>query len=161
MPRPLPDLVRRQEPGFGFHPLSDATLAKCRNALAPHWLGSVERPAMLTYSTSVPSTWLLGLSAARLGLPLVVAGLGMPRWPWYQGGRKKLPGSRRALQIIQQLSPEQPVIFSDTGDLLIGNALTAAHRAALAEIAETDRMLVAAECNSWPVCYRQHYLQDD
>ena len=115
---------------------------------------------MLSYSTGVSSHWRLGLSAARHGVPLVLAGLGMPRWPWFQGGRKKLPGSRRALQIIAALSPEQPVISSDTGDLLIGNAPSKTHLAMLAELAASSRMLIAAECNSWPVCYRAQYAHD-
>ena len=160
LPHTLPNLVLRQEPAHGLEPLTDATLAQCGNALAPLWRGGVDKPAMLSYSTSVSSHWQLGLSAARHGLPIVLAGLGMPRWPWYQGGRKKLPGSRRALQLIQQLSPGQPVISSDTGDLLIGNALSRAHLGALADLSVTNEILVAAECNSWPVCYRSLYAND-
>lgn len=58
------------------------------------------------------------------------------------------------------MSPSQPVISSDTGDLLIGNALTAEHRRVLTEVAGTNRMLIAAECNSWPVCYEAAYAED-
>ena len=84
----------------------------------------------------------------------------MPRWPWWQGGRKKLPGSRRALQLIQALEPQATVISSDTGDLLIGNSLSAAHKRALRELASNNELLVAAECNSWPLCYREAYAHD-
>ena len=150
----------RQEPAYGLRPLSDSQLTQCGNALRPHWLGTVERPAMLSYATQVSSHWQLGLSAARHGMPLVLAGLGQPRWPWYQGGRKKLPGSRRALQISHQLWPQQPVISSDTGDLLIGNSLGRTHLATLAGLSDSARMFIAAECNSWPVCYRDAYAHD-
>ena len=105
---------RRQEPANGMHPLSKAKLAACRAALEPHWLAGTG-PVMLSSATSVPNQWLLGLSVAKHGLPLVLVGLNQPRWPWWQGGRKKLPGSRRALQVIHELSPNRPVIFSDTG----------------------------------------------
>lgn len=149
---------RRQEPANGMHPLSEAKLAACRAALEPHWLAGTG-PVMLSYATSVPHQWLLGLSVAKHGLPLVLVGLNQPRWPWWQGGRKKLPGSRRALQVIHELSPNRPVIFSDTGDLLIGNKLLASHYDALAGIATSRRLLIAAECNSWPVCYKDAYAK--
>lgn len=150
--------TRRQEPANGLNALDASQLASCRAALEPHWLPG-QGPVMLSYATSVSTSWMLGLSAARHGLPLVLAGLNQPRWPWWQGGRKKLPGSRRALQVIHALSPDRPVISSDTGDLLIGNKLTAKHRAVLAQVAAGRRMLIAAECNSWPICYRDAYAK--
>ena len=156
-------LTRRQEPANGLHPLTAAQLDGCKAALAPHWshYSSRDGPVMLSYATSVPSGWMLGLSAAVHGLPIVLAGLNQPRWPWWHGGRKKLPGSRRALQIIEAIGgPDRPVISSDTGDLLIGNSLTPEHMATLADLRKSQRMLVAAECNSWPVCYRDKYLMD-
>ena len=64
------------------------------------------------------------------------------------------------MQLMHALSPQQPVIFSDTGDLLIGNSLSRPHLDALSQIATSNRMLVAAECNSWPVCYRPLYVHD-
>lgn len=150
--------TKRQEPANGLDPLDASQLAACRAALEPHWLPG-KGPVMLSYATSVSTNWMLGLSAARHGLPLVLAGLNQPRWPWWQGGRKKLPGSRRALQVIHEMAPDRPVISSDTGDLLISNRLTAKHEAALARIASSRQMLIAAECNSWPICYRDVYAK--
>ena len=160
MPPSLSPLMMAQEPAYGLNPLSEATLKQCREEIEPIWLGGKHRPAMLSYATQVSSHWRLGLSAAKHGFPLVLAGLGMPQWKWYQGGRKKLPGSRRALQLIHQIWPEQPVLSSDTGDLLIGNRLSRAHKAALDAISAGTRMLIAGECNSWPVCYRDLYAAD-
>ena len=99
----------------------------------------------------------LGLSAAAHGVPLVVAGLGLPSWPWWMGASPmKLPGSRRALQVIAALTGgESPVAFADSSDVLIVNRLDGAGRAALREARDT--VWLGAECNSWPICHSDAY----
>ena len=73
------------------------------SACAPvvsQWLASHASPsvALLTYLTdaSALSPWVLGLSAAAHGVPLVVAGNGM-RWG---GAGVKLPAAQRAAQLL-------------------------------------------------------------
>ena len=167
--RTMPSNRRAEDPTQdvnSLRPLSAATVAACRAALhGSSWAKLVERedmPVMLSYSTAPSSHWLLGLSAARHGAPLVVAGLGRSKWPWHAGGRKKLPGSRRALQLISAVRPSARVLSTDTGDLLIANALTRRHRRLLeGELSSNPRLvLIGAECSSWPVCYREPYLAD-
>eukprot|EP00966_Prymnesium_polylepis_P303667 7014695-Prymnesium_polylepis.1 len=100
--------------------LSRAAVAACARAARrqgwppqPEAPGGAQPPVLLSYATNVASHWLLGLSAAAHGLPLAVAGLGMPGWPWWEGGRKQLPGSRRALQVLDALVPRSPILLTD------------------------------------------------
>jgi hypothetical protein len=162
--QPLMDHQRSQAP------LPQEAVQRCREALSDAWSVQPGEPVIMTYSTGrwdkpqnrpvMNSHWLLGLSAAAHGVPLVVAGLGLPSWPWWMGASPmKLPGSRRALQVIAALTGgESPVAFADSSDVLIVNRLDRAGRAALREARDT--VWLGAECNSWPVCYRDAYLHD-
>ena len=96
--------------------LSQAAVEKCRELIPPRWPVG-KGPIMLSYATAVSPTWLLGLSAAAHGLPLAIAGLGMPGWYWWEGGRKQLPGSRRSLQVLDAVSPDVPIMLTDHGDI--------------------------------------------
>ena len=125
-------------------------------------------PIVLTYATGVDEQWLLGLSAAAHDAPLVLAGLGRRGFNWWSPGGK-LPGTARALQLLQRLVPEAPTVFADGGDTLIANRYTqsAVEEAALSAAAATDGVtipprsslvLTGGECNSWPLCYNASYL---
>ena len=62
-------------------------------------------PAILTYTTSRPSkNWLLGLTAASHGLPIVVAGLGRSAFG-FGSTAPRVMGYLRALQIMDSAAP--------------------------------------------------------
>ena len=103
--------------------LGEGDMSRYRKLLRSHGWSAGDGPVMLSYATTVSATWLLGLSAAAHGLPLAVAGIGMPGWYWWEGGRKQIPGSHRALQVLDAvLAPNTPVMLTDHGD--IGDAHT-------------------------------------
>ena len=110
-------------------------------------------PVLLTYLNRVPKQWLLGRSAAQHGLPFAVTGIGR-RFDFAD----KLFSARRAIRLIHRLNPRAPVIFADGMDTLVVNRLSAATRQRLERAALEDRVILGAECFSYPVCYREHYL---
>ncbi|KAL1504535.1 hypothetical protein AB1Y20_010937 [Prymnesium parvum] len=144
-------------------PLDAAQLARCVREL--DWRPGAD-PVVATFATSVSSPWLLGLSAAARGLPLLVAGLGtsFPRYfNWWLGYGKKLPGSRRAAQLLAALAPRAPVVWVDSTDTMIVNPLLSSAARALDEVLAqrgTHRVLSGAECYSWPRCYEEDYARD-
>ena len=137
-------------------PLTDAELTRCRDAVGGALLGP--GPIILAYSTSIPEEWLLGASAALHGAPLVLAGLGRRGWPWWSGGGGKLTGVARALQVINAIAPDAPVVFADGGDTIISNRWTRADALSLLGTGAKD-VLIGGECNSWPLCYNASYLR--
>lgn len=144
--------------------LTSAELEECARA-TPRWqalVAGLERPfpVVLSYTTRVPSApWYLGLSASLHSLPLAIAGLGAPRWPWYEGGSQVITGTRRAAHLLHHLLPTGAVVAADSGDTIIANAprhdssAAAALRRVLDE--QVPRVLIGAECRSWPKCYRE------
>lgn len=146
--------------------LSSVELDECLRSI-PRWSSHVKMlpptsPIILTYSTRVPAApWLLGLSAAAHGLPLVVAGLGAPGWAWYEGGSQVIIGTRRAAQLLYHLAPEAAVVATDSGDTIIANPPRVGSRteAAIAHALgqQQPSILLGAECRSWPKCYRKLY----
>ena len=111
----------------------------------------------MTYATSISPDWLLGLSAARHNVPLVLVGPAMPAWKWYEGGAtRKVPGTLRALQVLNEVIPKAAVALVDSSDLLIANEFLPVHEATMGSLGAHD-VMVGGECNSWPVCYRKAY----
>tara|TARA_B110001452_G_scaffold34929_1_gene26905 strand:- start:1457 stop:1957 length:501 start_codon:yes stop_codon:yes gene_type:complete len=133
-------------------PLDEHDLRQCARSLS--WSAGTG-PIVATFATSVNEPWLLGLSAARLGLPLVVAGLGRSftsHFNWWLGYGKKLPGSRRAAQLIHALAPDSSVVWVDSTDTVIVNPLAGSAARAVAHVMESKgpfRVLAGAECWSW------------
>ena len=140
--------------------LQQQTIDRCVRETRSQWgRGNVDAPVVLTYATQISEPFLLGVSAAMHGMPLVVSGLGMPGWNWWDGVvLQKVSAPRRALQIVQALLGDVPVAVVDAGDVLVCNGATTAHRRALDRMGRT--VLLGAECNSWPVCYAKAYAQD-
>ena len=130
-------------------------------------------PIVLTYSTGVPEQWLLGLSAVAHGLPLVLVGLGRRGWSWWSPAGK-LPGTARALQFMNALTPSAPIVFADGGDTVVANRWTQAEvertsamigggnlgSSSSSSSSAVDRVITGGECNSWPLCYNESYLRD-
>lgn len=122
-------------------------------------------PIIFTVATHLSEAWVLGLSAAQHGLPLVVAGLGLPGWSWHLGSGgnvQKLAIARRALRVLHLLAPNVPVIFADATDTMILNPPTASNSgwaASLQWLRASGGVLVSAECNSYPRCYRRLYAR--
>lgn len=166
-------------------PLSAAELDACALKIASTgWAKSQSAgPIMLTYATGVEEHWLLGLSAAQHEAPLVLAGLGRRGFNWWSPGGK-LPGTARALQLLQRVAPASATIFADGGDTLVANQWTQAaveHVLAASDGQQQhlssdssscagdgvrDRngrhvVLTGAECNSWPLCYNASYRAVD
>ena len=156
-------------------PLSEHALRQCSDEL--HWNPS-GGPIVATFATSISHPWLLGLSAAKQGLPIVVAGLGRnfpSHFSWWLGYAKKFPGSVRAAQVIHQLAPHAPVLWVDSTDTVLVNPVVGSaaravdelhsagirkHSAASTGLTQRSRVLVGAECYSWPRCYEADYARD-
>ena len=125
-------------------------------------------PIVATFATSVNEPWLLGLSAAKSGLPIVIAGLGRnfpSHFSWWLGYAKKFPGSVRAAQLIRALAPRAPVIWVDSTDTVLVNPIVGSAARAIQEVVGSagdgcSRVLVGAECWSWPRCYSSDYGRD-
>ena len=112
--------------------------------------------AVMTYLTDLPRQWLLGQSAAAHRTPLVLVGLGM-RW---ESPAQKLLSARRAAQLVQAVAPRTAIAFADGLDAMVVNAPTARTREVVARIGADPRsVVVGAECNSWPRCYRAQYAK--
>eukprot|EP00966_Prymnesium_polylepis_P182697 4232981-Prymnesium_polylepis.1 len=121
-------------------------------------------PAILTYTTSLPSkNWLLGLTAASHGLPIVLAGLGRSAFSFGSTERKVI-GQFRALQIMDSAAPGSLAAVVDGTDTVIVNAADEATSAGRALERARERgdplVLVAAECGAWPKCYAPLYAHD-
>ena len=143
--------------------LSSAELDACARSVAS-WSGRGHGgPVVLTYATALPNDWILGRSAAAQALPLVVAGLGLASWPWYEGGSQVITGVRRASQVLRQLFGDAaPVVVADAADTFIPTELRGSSHAALAAvIADQRRVLVGGECWSWPKCYDSLFADDE
>ena len=113
---------------------------------------------LVSYSTFLPSEWLLGLSAALHGVPLVLVGLGRA----WGGHADKFYGALSAARLLAQMprTRKAAVVFADAFDTMVVNppALTGALRAL--SKAKESYTLLSSECNSWPHCYRPLYAQD-
>lgn len=137
------------------NPLSASEFQQCAK-IVPQWLSnSAPSVAVLAYLTDTASLhpWVLGLTAAAHGVPLVVAGHGM-RWG---GAGVKLPATRRAVQALEPHLPSSTtIVFADGTDTAIANAPPAETPAASRS---AHAVLVAGECNSWPLCYRDSYAR--
>ena len=163
-------LVRRYQGSRPTQPtnsLTAAELARCA-AVVQAWHNHSRSAdgsmpvAVLAYLTDISSLrpWSLGLSAAVHGVPLIVAGHGR-RWG---GAGIKLPAARRAVQASSAGLPHTTaVVFADGSDTAIANPPMGGALAALSSTASHShpysQVLVAGECNSWPVCYREQYSQ--
>jgi len=142
--------------------ITSAELEQCMHAVeSSSWRPSL--PVMLTYLTSgPPSDWLLGMSAARHGLPLVLAGHGR-RWDGWTG---RLPGLGRAVRMIAHLTRGQPssaIIVTDGSDTMVVNPLAASMQALQSAqdiYSSPNKVLVGAECMSAPQCYIGMYATD-
>jgi len=121
-----------------------------------------ESIVLLTYMTDFPKgdvPWVLGLSAALHGLPLVVVGHGMS---WSGAVSVKIPAVRRAAQVLQLLQPQSTVAFVDGVDTAVINTPTRVTPLLTRFIPTTQRnrsVLFSGECGSWPVCYRTQFKQ--
>ncbi len=123
------------------------------------WLTSVNTsgPVIVTYLTRVPKLWALGISAAYFGYPLVVVGVGAA----WTGGPQKLGGIEHAAQLLSLVLPHTPLVFVDGADTFVANPVDEVSRTVVDEHASGDRVLIGAECNSFPRCYRRNYTRHD
>ena len=147
---------QRGRPRQPVAPLSSSELATCLARLDGHWprlrlQHNLVQPSLLTYLTDVcaQGPWALGLSAAHHRVPFVVQGLGM-RWA---GVGFKLPAVRRTVQLLQALRPNGTIVFADGSDAAVANAVPRRR--------PTDQhtIILSAECGSFPICYKQRYMQ--
>lgn len=139
-------------------PLTPRELSECVERLrGSAWKPIGGGPILLAYATGVSQNWLLARSAALHGVPLVLAGLGRRGWQWYQGGGGKLLGTARALQLLEVMAPDVPIVFADGGDTVIANRWS---QAAADRVRGDAGVLTGGECNSWPLCYNRSYLLD-
>eukprot|EP00966_Prymnesium_polylepis_P329981 7385658-Prymnesium_polylepis.1 len=148
-------------------PLDQATYERCSRALAT--LRAPGSPIILSYATSIREPWLLGLSAARAGLPLVVSGLGHSsgQYRWYWGFARKVPwGARAAEMVARAMAPHNPpVIWTDSTDTIVLPPLAGSAASVVSHVLrhQADGRHVAyigGECNSWPRCYEREYEAD-
>ena len=160
-------------PAATVPPLEAVTLDRCSRALAS-WGGAATRgnsrsgPVVLTYATTIQEPWLLGLSAARAGLPLVVSGLGHSsgQYRWYWGFARKVPWGARAAELVERaMAPHNPpVIWTDSTDTVVLPPLAGSAASVVSHVLQqADGRHVAyvgGECNSWPRCYEREYAAD-
>ena len=153
-------------------PLKSAELDQCRQ-VARRWLHGIDHsghratsidtasvPIILTYASKIaPDRWLLGLSAAAKGVPLVLAGLGRPGFGWTDPAMK-LPGARRGAQLLSTIMPAAPIIFTDGGDTMLINEPQLATRSMLLRARSESTVLISSVCSSWPICYNASYWAD-
>ena len=151
---PLAEQARRPpQPTEAF---SSAQLHACGKVVDGTVFAAEAPLAVMTYLTDLPRQWLLGQSAAAHRTPLVLVGLGM-RW---ESPAQKLLSARRAAQLVQAVAPQTAIAFADGLDAMVVNAPTARTREAVARIGADPRIVVVgAECNSWPRCYRAQYAK--
>ena len=149
-------------------PLPQETLDECVAKFRQSPGFKANSPIVATFATSVHNPWLLGLSAAKLGLPIVIAGLGRSfpsHFSWWLGYAKKFPGSVRAAQVLRALAPSAPVIWVDSTDTVLVNPVVGSAARAISDVLGStgggrSRVLVGAECWSWPRCYAADYGRD-
>ena len=159
-PPPPPQVVR---PPPEVLPLNETEREQCSEVIQQWWsphAGTGEPPAaiLLTYATDPTRHWMLGLSAAMHGLPLVLVGRGR-QWGGFQA---KYLGVRRAAEALAQLHlhHETGVLFADGDDSVVANTPTARVAERMRHITRSPGTLLAAgECNSYPICYLPHYAQ--
>ena len=137
--------------------------AGCRTALRELSPAAEGPPlAVLTYATVLPVDWLLGTSAARARVPLVLVGLGDAHV------RSRLFADKytallRAALVLAQAWPTTALVLADAWDVVIANSLdhaSAAARLAIDSVRRSERVLLSTECNSWPRCYRELFEAD-
>ena len=135
-------------------------LESCKRQMGWPASSNADRPIIFSFATSIPKVWYLGLSAARLGLPIAVSGLGRPNsgFNWWLGYARKLPAARRGAQMVHALAPDRAVIWADATDTAIVNTLQSAAPLLERARASPNEVLIGAECFSWPVCYTTDYL---
>lgn len=137
----------------------------CGNHLIKRWLAHASMSVpLITFIDKMPAdvdTWLLGLTAAANGVPLIITGLkGGRRQPKYVESKRvaynpmqksqKWYGFETALRLL----PSAPaVMFADGFDVLVANAPTPDLVAKL----PPRQVLWGAECNSWPQCLKARY----
>ncbi len=118
--------------------------------------------AVLTYATVLPVDWLLGTSAARARVPLVLVGLGDA----HDRSRlftDKYTALLRAARALAQAWPTTALVLADAWDVVIANPLdrvSAAARHAVDSVRRSEHVLLSTECNSWPRCYRGLFEAD-
>ena len=180
-PRPQPRTV-----------VSATELAACARVVgawapapaSPSTSAQLTPPIVLSYATSPPPRrWLLGLTAAFRGWPIVLAGQGHAGFTYKTLSVPKVFGLRRALQVIHHLRPASLVLIADAGDTVLLSAfspadaslaasavwrahervvrggdasLSAATAASEAHLART--VIAQAECASFPKCFDALYV---
>ena len=137
--------------------LNTSVLDHCHQLLSRRWPQAYPAPhsapiTLLAYATKIPSKWLLGVSAARHRLPLVIAGLGeQSDWVWWEGAAAKLSGSARALQVLERLAPNTPVALVDGFDTIVANPPNVLR---LQDVARAGTVYLGGECNSCKLAHR-------
>lgn len=150
---------QRGRPSQVTSPFSSTKVIECASELQKRWnIPDATSVIVFTYMTDLPQPWILGLSAALHGVPLVIAGHGM-RWDGTTG--QKIPASRRVAQILHSLHPRATVIYADGSDTAINDSPQRI-RPLLPRLWENvthlnESILVSGECGSWPKCYKKQY----
>ena len=146
------------------HELFDRSqLKQCQDAVNGWWSSyesNTPSVVVMTYATDPTRYWLLGLSAALHSIPLILVGRGR-KWT---GLTSKYRGVRRALQTIGDLNlSKTAILVADADDTVVGNAPTESVIREFERLASNDsnRVLVAGECNSYPLCYQHLYAKHE
>lgn len=129
---------------------------------------------VLTYGTSLPKRWLLGLSAALHNVPLVLVGFGHT---WNASDTMaKVFGTLRAVSTLHEaLEPSTLIVFADASDSMLVNTPSTWRSSIddgyVADVTtsvggrESPRghrrsaVLVSGECSSYPTCYASLYAR--
>eukprot|EP00326_Haptolina_ericina_P027091 CAMPEP_0181178034 /NCGR_PEP_ID=MMETSP1096-20121128/5500_1 /TAXON_ID=156174 ORGANISM="Chrysochromulina ericina, Strain CCMP281" /NCGR_SAMPLE_ID=MMETSP1096 /ASSEMBLY_ACC=CAM_ASM_000453 /LENGTH=276 /DNA_ID=CAMNT_0023266267 /DNA_START=79 /DNA_END=905 /DNA_ORIENTATION=+ len=139
--------------------LSAAEIESCERVLQSWWatarskqakISRWDTPLLVTYATALPSEWLLGLSAALHGMPLILVGHGQP----WVGLHQKFFGTKRATTLLEAHADlsRLPLLFADAWDAMLLNPPDAP--GPLNDLSHgPPRVILSSECNSFPECY--------
>ena len=137
--------------------LNAEQLLHCEATVNLHGWARGARVVLVAHMTDRPSLWHLGRSAAALGVPLLVSGLGR-RWC---GMFDKPRAYHRVLQVLERLAFVELAIFVDATDTLVLSPpvmlpeLPVVARLRKAQAAgfwplSANTVLISAECNLFP-----------
>ena len=148
MPLSHPHLVKLQPAP------SHLEIAQCAHEISGQWDVADAPLMLLAYASNIVSPWMLAVSAALQNLPLVVAGLGTSdEWRWFDGGTPKLPGSLRAVQLLNAVrsTSQVPVALVDAFDTFVANPVSSRLARSLERLGDSS-VVLGGECMHYPKC---------
>ena len=109
----------------------------------------------MAYADAVPAHWLLGLTAAARGLPLIIVGLGRP----FNGVWPRIAREHDAAQIIRELAPDVPLLSVEADTVVVNDVSEQVASTARRVIERPDLVVLHTECARWPQCHAEEFAR--